>query len=102
MNCAAEGKVSELQQLVSSGAVRSLKVVDSEGNHCLNLAIKNKQQEVVQVGHSIVGRQASAMPPKDSKQCSSGDSTAEGRAWSSTAPVWPFVCAAGKAGSTVL
>lgn len=47
---AAEGRVDELQQLVSSGVVRSLKVVDSEGHHVLNIAIQHKQDKVVQVG----------------------------------------------------
>jgi hypothetical protein len=45
----AEGNVAELQQLLASGAVRSLKVVDSEGAHVLNLAIQHKQDRVVQV-----------------------------------------------------
>lgn len=41
--------MDELQQLVQSGAVRSLKVVDTDGYHVLNLAIQNKQDKVVQV-----------------------------------------------------
>jgi ankyrin repeat protein len=36
--------------LLASGAVRSLKVVDSDGQHVLNLAVRNKQDAVVQVG----------------------------------------------------
>jgi hypothetical protein len=42
--------VEELGQLMASGAVRSLKVVDSDGQHVLNLAVRNKQDAVVQVG----------------------------------------------------
>lgn len=34
---------------MSSGAVKSLKVVDSDGAHVLNLAIQAKQDKVVQV-----------------------------------------------------
>jgi hypothetical protein len=30
--------------------VRSLKVVDGDGQHVLNLAVRNKQDAVVQVG----------------------------------------------------
>lgn len=45
----AEGRVPELHQLLACGAVRSLKVVDSEGAHVLNLAIQHKQDRVVQV-----------------------------------------------------
>lgn len=44
-----EGKVQELTELLRSGAVRSLKVVDGDGCHVLNLAVKHKQQAVVQV-----------------------------------------------------
>lgn len=44
-----EGRVDELRQLLSSGAVKSLKVVDSDGAHVLNLAIQAKQDKVVQV-----------------------------------------------------
>lgn len=46
---AVEGRVEELGQLVASGAVRSLKVVDSDGQHVLNLAVRHKQDAVVQV-----------------------------------------------------
>lgn len=49
MSATEEGRVEELQQLVQSGAVRSLKVVDTDGCHVLNLAIQNKQDKVVQV-----------------------------------------------------
>lgn len=45
---AVEGRVEELGQLVASGAVRSLKVVDSDGQHVLNLAVRHKQDAVVQ------------------------------------------------------
>lgn len=41
--------MDELQQLVSSGVVRSLKVVDGEGHHVMNIAVKHKQEQVVQV-----------------------------------------------------
>eukprot|EP00878_Enallax_costatus_P016912 GHUV01017754.1.p1 GENE.GHUV01017754.1~~GHUV01017754.1.p1 ORF type:complete len:411 (+),score=140.65 GHUV01017754.1:1100-2332(+) len=50
---AAEGRVEELQQLLDSGAVKSLKVTDNEGNHCLNLAIRNNQMPVVQLLLSV-------------------------------------------------
>jgi hypothetical protein len=53
--CAEEGRVDELQQLVSSGVVRSLKVVDGEGHHVMNIAVKHKQDKVVQVGGWWVG-----------------------------------------------
>lgn len=46
---AEEGCVEELQQLLSSGVVKSLKVVDSDGHHVLNIAIQHKQDKVVQV-----------------------------------------------------
>jgi hypothetical protein len=42
--------VEELGALLASGAVRSLKVVDGDGQHVLNLAVRNKQDAVVQVG----------------------------------------------------
>lgn len=41
--------MEELQQLLASGVVQSLKVVDSGGCHVLNLAIQNKQDRVVQL-----------------------------------------------------
>jgi ankyrin repeat protein len=44
------GKVGELRELLATeAAVPSLKVVDAEGAHVLNLAIQHQQQEVVQV-----------------------------------------------------
>ncbi len=46
---AEEGRVEELQQLLASGVVQSLKVVDSDGHHVLNIAIQHKQDKVVQV-----------------------------------------------------
>lgn len=45
--------VDELQQLLGSGAVQSLKVVDSEGRHVLNIAIRHRQDKVVQL---LLGR----------------------------------------------
>eukprot|EP00882_Tetradesmus_deserticola_P007866 GHRQ01008280.1.p1 GENE.GHRQ01008280.1~~GHRQ01008280.1.p1 ORF type:complete len:485 (+),score=219.30 GHRQ01008280.1:147-1457(+) len=45
---AAGGRVEELGQLLASGAVRSLKVVDSDGQHALNMAVRNKQDAMVQ------------------------------------------------------
>jgi hypothetical protein len=42
--------VGELRELLATeAAVPSLKVVDAEGAHVLNLAIQHQQQEVVQV-----------------------------------------------------
>eukprot|EP00879_Flechtneria_rotunda_P009718 GHRR01010167.1.p1 GENE.GHRR01010167.1~~GHRR01010167.1.p1 ORF type:complete len:315 (+),score=124.70 GHRR01010167.1:826-1770(+) len=45
----AEGRLEDLQALLASDAVKSLKVVDSEGRHVLNLALKNKHHAVVQM-----------------------------------------------------
>lgn len=53
--CTEEGRVDELQQLVSTGVVRSLKVVDGEGHHVMNIAVKHKQEQVVQVGWGGLG-----------------------------------------------
>lgn len=47
--------MDELQQLVSTGVVRSLKVVDGEGHHVMNIAVKHKQEQVVQVGWGGLG-----------------------------------------------
>eukprot|EP00775_Hariotina_reticulata_P005218 gene5218-5455_t len=46
---AVEGRMADLAQLLASGAVKSLKVVDSEGCHVLNLAVQHKQDQVVQL-----------------------------------------------------
>jgi hypothetical protein len=54
---AEEGRVEELQQLLTSGVVKSLKVVDSDGHHVLNIAIQHKQDKVVQVRGKLNNRQ---------------------------------------------
>jgi hypothetical protein len=46
---AEQGKAEELSQLLSSGVVNSLKVVDSSGCHALNLALQAGQKATAEV-----------------------------------------------------
>jgi hypothetical protein len=39
-----------LKELITSGAVPSLQVVDTEGRHPLNLAVQGQHMDTVQVG----------------------------------------------------
>ena len=47
---AAEGKAEELSQLLTSGEVKSIKVLDSKGRTALNIAISEEHLNVAQVG----------------------------------------------------
>jgi ankyrin repeat protein len=46
---ALHGKTSELKQLLSSGEVPSIKVLDSRGRTALNIAVTEEHLEVVEV-----------------------------------------------------
>jgi hypothetical protein len=54
-----EGRVDDLAELLASGAVQSLKVVDSDGCHVLNLAVQHQQDAVIQVESGGAGLWAS-------------------------------------------